>query len=352
MWRTTVAGEVEKSDRGVMRKLLQAAALATTLLAALAPPAGAAPCVGHPEVSLFAPPRLAFERLGTVVVDGGDPFGPRVLSARLDYVDAYGQSFFSHVFPAEALDRDVTSAFPIQLSADTGQVAVRLTGAQQRSYEYKLPDPPCEVFEERTVRPSPGQVPRVGIYGNRDLSQDSAAWLDFAIDAPVCERIAPGDLRVRVSHHGRRRTLTLRLYRPCPGAVVSTTSPGSFNLVRGFRWDRSGRVIPGLRFGADGVAGSVWIDAVGRRDWIRVYRLDAFWSGRRTLRRWLRVRHRYTPARRVYDDSDTFDFACEETSGEEGPPIHKDRRGYYCVDPATHETQSRVLTELPKVNVD
>jgi hypothetical protein len=96
-------------------------------------------------------------------------------------------------------------------------------------------------------------------------------------------------------------------------------------------------VIPGLRFRAVSAEGS-GIDGVGRRDWIRVYRFDAFWDARRTLRGWLRVRHRHTPARRIYDDSDSFDFACQETSGEEGPSIHKDNRGYYCVEPATHET--------------
>ena len=66
------------------------------------------------------------------------------------------------------------------------------------------------------------------------------------------------------------------------------------------------------------------------------------------LRRWLRVRHRNTPARRVYDDSDDFESECGETSGEEAPPIHRDARGYYCVAPAMHETRSRVLTEPPK----
>lgn len=323
-----------------MRALLFAAGLATTLFAGLASPAGAAPCQDRPEVSLFAPSLLSFERLGTVAVDGGDQSGPKVLSARLDYVDANDQSFFSHVFTAEELDRDITSQFPIQLSEDNSQVAVRLTATQQRSYEYRPPGPPCEVFEERTVRAFPGHVPRVRLFGDADFNDFTSAVLDLGVE-PICELIAPGELRVHVSHHGRRRALVLRLDPQCPNPADDRSAKP------GFGWEQSGRVIPGLRFRAVSAEG-LGIDGVGRRDWIRVYRFDAFWEARRTLRRWLRVRHRYTPARRIYDDSDSFDFACEETSGEEGPPIHRDNRGYYCVVPATHETQSRVLRDPPK----
>ena len=60
-----------------------------------------------------------------------------------------------------------------------------------------------------------------------------------------------------------------------------------------------------------------------------VYRVDAFWNDRRMLRRWIRARHRYEPARRIYDDADNFLEACGETSGEEGPPILRDKRGTY-----------------------
>jgi len=305
----------------------------------LAPSAAAAPPCESPysRWDLGAPEQVSFDRVASVSVGHGR--NTQVLGARLDYIDANGQAFFSHTFSAPEIASDAPLRFPIRLGADSGQVVVRLTTTVLGAFSQ--PGPPgyfyavCDVLTERTVHAFPGHVPRVRLFGDTDFNDFTPALLDLGVD-PICELIAPGEFRVLVSHHGRRRALVLRLDPQCP-------NPADDRSARpGFGWERSGRVIPGLRFRLEGPEG-LGIHGFGRRDWIRVYRFDAFWNDRRTLRRWLRVRHRYAPARRIYDDSDSFDLACEETSGEDGPTIHKDKRGYYCVEPGHHETQSRLL---------
>jgi hypothetical protein len=320
-----------------MRGLLYAAGFASVLLALLAPSVAAAPpCESsYSPWDLRAPEQLTFDRYASVWVDHGRSI-QQVLGARLEYLDANGQAFYSHTFSATEIASETTLRFPIRLGADSGQVGVKLTTTVLGALSQ--PDPPgyfyapCDVLAERTVRAFPGQVPRVRLFGDADFNESTPAVLDLGV-GPICELIAPGELRVLVSHHGRKRALVLRLDPQCPSPAEDRS---------GFAWERSGRVIPGLRFEGLGIVG------VGRRDWLRVYRFDAFWNDRRTLRRWLRVRHLYAPARRIYDGSNSFDFVCEETSGEEGLPIHKDKRGYYCVEPGHQETRSRVLAEPPK----
>jgi hypothetical protein len=130
-------------------------------------------------------------------------------------------------------------------------------------------------------------VPRFRLVGDTDFNEFTPAVLDLGVE-PICELIVPGELWVLVSHRGRRRALVLRLDPQCPNPTDDRSA------TPGFGWERSGRLIPGLRFRPAGNEG-LGIYGVGRRDWIRVYRFDAFWNDRRTLRRWLRVRHRHPP---------------------------------------------------------
>jgi hypothetical protein len=353
---------------GAVGRFASAALLTTTLFALLALPAQAAPPCDSPE-ALYqgrdspitvsqAPDRLTFDRLANVHVYH-DAFSiTKALSARLDYVDANRSLFFTHVFSAEEIDpgpNGKTLKFPIQLGADSGQVLVRLIVTQQQQRhpdEPGDPYPPCEVVQERIVRPFPGRGPRFQLLLDDVSYFEQSADLSLGIDH-VCERIAPGEVRVLVSHHGRRRGLMLRLDPPCEDQAMMSGERGSYEVEgSNFGWRRSGRVIPGLRFRRPSAGlvheGPLGIFAVGRRRWTRVYRVDAFWNARRMLRRWIRASHRYKPARRIYEDSDNFEEACTETSGEEGPPIHRDKRGSYCVEPGQHETRVRVLAARPK----
>lgn len=351
-----------------MGRFARGAVLAATLFALLAPPAQAAPPCDSAE-ALYqgsdsrlwlsqAPNQLTFDRLASVHVYNDAYSRITTLSARLDYVEADGSLSFTHVFRAEDIDpvpNGRTLKFPIQLGADSGQVVVRLTVTQQ---EQRNPDdprdpyPPCELVQERIVRPFPGRVPRFQLLVDESGYFEESADLGVGIDH-VCERIAPGEARVLVSHHGRKRGLLLRLDPPCEDKVRYPENRGGDELEGiNFSWRRSGQVIPGLRFRRPGVdavyQGPLGIFAVGRRRWTRVYRVDAFWNDRRMLRRWIRAHHRYEPARRIYEDADIFLEACGETSGEEGPPIHRDKRGAYCVEPAQHLTRFRVLAQRPE----
>jgi hypothetical protein len=110
-------------------------------------------------------------------------------------------------------------------------------------------------------------------------------------------------------------------------------------------------VIPGLGFKTDEAGHGLAIYGVGRRRWVRVYRVDALWEHQRVQRRWLRVRHRYVPRHRIYyeDNPDLFEGYCEEQGSKEpGRPIHEDKHGSYCVAPARHAARFQVLSEAPK----
>ena len=110
------------------------------------------------------------------------------------------------------------------------------------------------------------------------------------------------------------------------------------------RWVARGAILPGIRFGW---SGSLYFFVVGRRPWVRTYRVDVLWNGTAVFERRLRARLRsYSPARRVYDhlDPDEFYMICEGQSDEGYLPVHTDNKGReYCIHPPTIVASFRVL---------
>ena len=83
-------------------------------------------CDRTSAVAAGAPEQLSYDRFGSVSVGPGRS-STQVFGARLDYVDAAEQTFFSHSFSATEIASKRRLRFPIRLRAESAQVVVRLT---------------------------------------------------------------------------------------------------------------------------------------------------------------------------------------------------------------------------------
>jgi hypothetical protein len=281
--------------------------------------------------SLTVPGRLAYGRRGAVKVSSPVTSPPTWEAGHLEYVDASGRVLFEHALTPEELAHSKTPSAsirfpPLRVTAATGSVLVRFSfRARDPSYE-----PYCDFTLEQTVRAFPGVSPRLVTEDNEHGWRGYVYNSIFELKPDDCEAIRPGRLRIILRHHGRKRVLVAG--RSCSAG-----------------WSQAGRLMPGLRLGS-GLAwdGGLSFDAVGRRSWTRSYQVDVSWNGTRIARRWLRIVHRVYPAHRIYEDSDSFEESCGETSGEDAPPIYNDpKRGDYCVAPRYSNFHGRVLTRRP-----
>jgi hypothetical protein len=319
---------------------------ATCLLGCLAVPqsAAAAPCAPVEDddlVSLSAPRLLTFARDAAVFVNAFDEdmLATRIENARLEYLNSYGEVFFSRLLTSRDiayLADDTPLRFPIRAELGAGPLLVRLSYTQRsRSFDgfgEEDGERTCEVERQSTVRPFAGVPPRPVMDRSEPLGNGMASFGIFL--GATCEQLAPGALRVVVRHHRWKRAWGLRS-KPCGRTYV-----GEFP-----RWKGQGSILPGLR--GHPFEG---FQIVARRLWTRHYRVDVVWNGKTLLRRWVRIRIvSYEPARRLYERDSEFDEICLfEGSKGDAPPPRRDAEGRrYCVVGSRMFWRGKILKTRP-----
>lgn len=322
--------------------------LAVGLIGCLAIPqsVAAAPCTPAEDrrlISLSAPTLLAFERGASILVDAKESASADEMeNVRLEYRDSQGDVFFSRSLTRReiaSLARDKTLHFPIRADAGAGPLVAQLFYTERTTFRSDIvggpPERRCEVRREKTIRPIAGLQPRPNMSHQERLSNSGSP---FAVNAGTsCERLAPGVLRIVISHHHAKRTWQLRS-DPC-----GTTYVGDFP-----RWDRRGSIIPGLRDLPDAFFA---LDVVAHRRWTRDYRVEVFWNGNRLLRRWIRIRIPvYQPRRRIYEDDEDFAESCPSGLSK-GPDatLHRDAKGrVYCNNGPVWTWRGKIYKTRPR----